>query len=249
MSRVTEFFQGEISGPGRLALALVALALVPAIFLPVWEITLEAPQYPQGLTMQIYAHELKGDISEINILNHYIGMHEIRGDEFREFIFIPFFILRFAGFAMVVYLAGIQGISRDYYDYAVLEGAGPWRRLRHITWPLLWPQTFALDTIVDEEDRQVEDVVQNLDEQEAIADGPAILGYLDEAFHYFGHHTFDFRTAFPPLAGWDLDEYLESVSHGVSDDHHAPRRERLDGCSRGPDGRRVRASRAPAGSC
>lgn len=54
------------------------------------------------------------------------------------------FVWRFAGFTMVVYLAGIQGISRDYYDYAVLEGAGAWRRLRHITWPMLWPQTFAL---------------------------------------------------------------------------------------------------------
>ena len=54
------------------------------------------------------------------------------------------FVWRFAGFTMVVYLAGIQAISRDYYDYAVLEGAGPWRRLRHITWPLLWPQTLAL---------------------------------------------------------------------------------------------------------
>ena len=54
------------------------------------------------------------------------------------------FVWRFAGFTMVVYLAGIQGISRDYYDHAVLEGAGPWARLRHITWPMLWPQTFAL---------------------------------------------------------------------------------------------------------
>jgi copper chaperone NosL len=120
MSRVTEFFQGEISGPGRLALALVALALVPAIFLPVWEITLEAPQYPQGLTMQIYAHELKGDIGEINILNHYIGMHEIRADEFREFIFIPFFILRFAGFAVLAMLVARMPIAAiGYLDYAI----------------------------------------------------------------------------------------------------------------------------------
>ncbi|MEX1184721.1 MAG: SDR family oxidoreductase [Gemmatimonadota bacterium] len=58
----------------------------------------------------------------------------------------------------------------------------------------------------------------------------AILGYLDEAFHYFGHHTFDFRTAFPPLAGWNLDAYLESVSYGVSEHllkrnpQHAPLR-------------------------
>ena len=54
------------------------------------------------------------------------------------------FVWRFAGFTMVVYLAGIQGLSRDYYDYAVVEGGGWWQGLRHITWPLLWPQTFAL---------------------------------------------------------------------------------------------------------
>lgn len=45
----------------------------------------------------------------------------------------------------------------------------------------------------------------------------AALGYLDEAFNYFTHHTFDFRTAFPPLEGFDLDSYMESVSHGISE--------------------------------
>ncbi|MEO8193083.1 MAG: SDR family oxidoreductase [Gemmatimonadales bacterium] len=44
-----------------------------------------------------------------------------------------------------------------------------------------------------------------------------VLGYLDEAFHYFGHHTFDFRTEFPPLEGFDLDSYLQSVSDGISE--------------------------------
>lgn len=44
-----------------------------------------------------------------------------------------------------------------------------------------------------------------------------VLSYLDEAFHYFGHHTFDFRTAFPPFEGFDLDSYLQSVSDGVSE--------------------------------
>ncbi len=44
-----------------------------------------------------------------------------------------------------------------------------------------------------------------------------VLSYLDEAFHYFGHHTFDFRTAFPPLEGFDLDSYLQTVSDGISE--------------------------------
>jgi raffinose/stachyose/melibiose transport system permease protein len=54
------------------------------------------------------------------------------------------FLWRFAGFSMVVYVAAIQALSRDYYDLAVLEGATWFQRLRHITWPLLWPQTFTL---------------------------------------------------------------------------------------------------------
>jgi len=43
------------------------------------------------------------------------------------------------------------------------------------------------------------------------------LGYLDEAFHYFCHHTFDFRTEFPPLEDFNLETYLQSVSDGISE--------------------------------
>jgi raffinose/stachyose/melibiose transport system permease protein len=54
------------------------------------------------------------------------------------------FLWRFTGFSMVVYLAAIQALPREYGEYAVLEGAGRLQRFRHVTWPLLWPQTFTL---------------------------------------------------------------------------------------------------------
>jgi len=54
------------------------------------------------------------------------------------------FVWRFAGFSMVVYLAAMQSLPREYYEHAELEGIGRLARLRRITWPLLWPQTFAL---------------------------------------------------------------------------------------------------------
>ena len=54
------------------------------------------------------------------------------------------FLWRFAGFTMVVYLAAIQALPREYDEYAVLEGASRFQQLRRVTWPLLWPQTFAL---------------------------------------------------------------------------------------------------------
>jgi raffinose/stachyose/melibiose transport system permease protein len=54
------------------------------------------------------------------------------------------FAWRFAGFSMVIYLAAMRSIPREYYEHAELEGIGRLARLRRITWPMLWPQTFAL---------------------------------------------------------------------------------------------------------
>jgi ABC-type sugar transport system permease subunit len=54
------------------------------------------------------------------------------------------FLWRFTGFTMVVYLAAIEAHPPEYHEYALLEGASRSQRTRRITWPLLWPQTFAL---------------------------------------------------------------------------------------------------------
>jgi alcohol-forming fatty acyl-CoA reductase len=43
-----------------------------------------------------------------------------------------------------------------------------------------------------------------------------VLAYLNKAFHYFVSRTFNFQTVFPPLEDFDLDSYLDSVSHGIS---------------------------------
>lgn len=48
------------------------------------------------------------------------------------------------GFSMVVYLAGLQSIPAEMYESAVIDGAGGWARLRHITWPMLRPTTLFL---------------------------------------------------------------------------------------------------------
>jgi multiple sugar transport system permease protein len=48
------------------------------------------------------------------------------------------------GFAMVVYLAGLQAIPEQYYEAAKVDGAGALHRLRHITIPLVAPSSFFL---------------------------------------------------------------------------------------------------------
>jgi copper chaperone NosL len=68
--------------PGRYLLpttllSLAAICLVISIFLPYWEMTLHAPQYPGGLKMHAYLNRLTGDVREIDGLNHYIGMRPL----------------------------------------------------------------------------------------------------------------------------------------------------------------------------
>jgi len=43
------------------------------------------------------------------------------------------------GYQMVVFLAGLQGVPQSYYDAALVDGASPWQRFRHVTLPLLRP--------------------------------------------------------------------------------------------------------------
>ncbi|MBI2424031.1 MAG: sugar ABC transporter permease [Candidatus Hydrogenedentes bacterium] len=48
-------------------------------------------------------------------------------------------VWRWTGYNMVLMLAGLQSISKEYYEAALLEGAGPLQRLRYITLPLMRP--------------------------------------------------------------------------------------------------------------
>lgn len=48
------------------------------------------------------------------------------------------------GTAVIIFLAGLQGISRTYYEAAEIDGAGGFRKFLYITFPLLSPTTFML---------------------------------------------------------------------------------------------------------
>ena len=58
-------------------LIAAALLLIISLFLPYWEMTLLAPQYPGGLTVEVYVNRMEGDVFEIDGLNHYIGMRPL----------------------------------------------------------------------------------------------------------------------------------------------------------------------------
>jgi multiple sugar transport system permease protein len=55
---------------------------------------------------------------------------------------ILFSVWKYMGYYMVIYLAGLQGISGELYEAASLDGANTWQKFRYVTWPQLKPTTF-----------------------------------------------------------------------------------------------------------
>ncbi len=77
----------------RLLLATSAVLLGLLFVLPVWQVTLVAPQYPEGLGMRIWLDTITGlkpnDLNNINNLNRYIGMRRIVPESIPELRFMP----------------------------------------------------------------------------------------------------------------------------------------------------------------
>ena len=110
-------------GPRSLLLLAVVL-LIPTYFLPLWRMTMFAPQYPEGLRLDIYSYKLDGgnkgqDVKEINLLNHYIGMQDLDTADFAEFKWIPFVV---GGLGLLFLRAAAHGKMAHLVDVLVLFG-------------------------------------------------------------------------------------------------------------------------------
>jgi copper chaperone NosL len=108
-------------GP-RLLLFLAAAALLAVYLFPLWNMTMFAPQYPQGLRLHIYSYKLDGgnggqDVKEINVLNHYIGMAALSTESFDEFKWMPFVV---GARALLLLRAVVHGRVAGVLDVAVM---------------------------------------------------------------------------------------------------------------------------------
>ena len=94
----------------RTLLALSSLLLGAMFFLPIWYIGLEAPQYPEGISMYIKLRTIVGgdefDLSKVNMLNHYIGMKAIDAASIPELRFMPWIVGILAVSGLIVAWAG-----------------------------------------------------------------------------------------------------------------------------------------------
>ena len=83
-------FQGQLTPKARILAAGAGVAMLAAIFTPLWQMTMISNQYPEGLRLWIYSYKLTGDLQEINTLNHYIGMHPLDAAHFAELQILPY---------------------------------------------------------------------------------------------------------------------------------------------------------------
>ena len=94
----------------RLLVLLASALVVASLATPIWRIRLLAPQYPEGLGMDIHAGSVRGasehDLQSINSLNHYIGMKAIEPEEIAELHIIPWCIAGLAALGLVVAVVG-----------------------------------------------------------------------------------------------------------------------------------------------
>lgn len=124
----------------RVWMAVAALLLVGVYFFPIWSISMEAPQYPEGIGMNITVDNIEGksenDLQNINGLNHYIGMKSINPDSIPELKIMPFifgfliisglviagfgnkkWILYWLGLFVLLAIAGLVDFYIWGYDY------------------------------------------------------------------------------------------------------------------------------------
>ena len=97
IEKSNRFLEMPLDIAPRALLLLAVLLILPCYLFPLYDMTMFAPQYPEGLRLHIYSYKLDGgnegqDVREINVLNHYIGMKDLSTDEFSEFKWMPFVI-------------------------------------------------------------------------------------------------------------------------------------------------------------
>lgn len=85
----------------RLSIAIASLLMVSAYFVPLWQILMWAPQYPEGLKMEIWINNISGDVKIISALNHYIGMKHIEVEMFPEFQYMIYIVGGLIGFGLL----------------------------------------------------------------------------------------------------------------------------------------------------
>lgn len=109
----------------QILMLIGAISLAGLFFLPLWNITLEAPQYPTPLGMDIYITKLAdtnpNDIKNINLMNHYVGMKYIP-DHLKEFEIFPWVVGIMLFLGLIIAFKGSRKLYLTWFILMVILG-------------------------------------------------------------------------------------------------------------------------------
>lgn len=108
----------------RIAIVVSALLMVSAYYVPLWQILMWAPQYPEGLEMKIWINTLSGDVRIISALNHYIGMKHIEVEMFPEFKYMIYIVGFLIGIGLLTALVNKRFMLITYASLILASGIG-----------------------------------------------------------------------------------------------------------------------------
>lgn len=97
-------------------------------------------------------------------------------------------VWRNMGYYMVIYLAALQGVPKDLYEAATMDGANKWQQFFHVTLPQLRPTTFFASTMMIISCFKIYDVVAIMTEGGPGRSTKMLVTYIyDEAFSNFNY--------------------------------------------------------------
>lgn len=114
--------KSKLASSTKLLMLIAAAGLIIVLFKPIWRIELDAPQYPEGLSLAIHANGLRGNVDIINGLNHYIGMKTLHNEDFVEFKVLPYAIIFFSVLFALSALLNKRGLVYTAFILFVLFG-------------------------------------------------------------------------------------------------------------------------------
>ncbi|AFL84553.1 hypothetical protein Belba_1978 [Belliella baltica DSM 15883] len=114
----------KIDSSNRALVLIAALLMITAYFTPLWQISLWAPQYPEGLNMKIWIDRLSGDVDIINGVNHYIGMKLIGVEMFPEFTYLIYVFAFIIAFGVLAALIARRWAVYSFFAMISLLGIG-----------------------------------------------------------------------------------------------------------------------------
>ena len=109
----------------KILMIVGALLPLTLFMLPMWNISLQAPQYPIPLGINIYIDhfegEREGDIQNFDLMNHYVGMAKLP-TKLKEFEIFPIVVVIISALGLIFALIGKKPLYLIWFAIMVILG-------------------------------------------------------------------------------------------------------------------------------